>query len=392
MIKGKGISPFFNGGGGSQVIGELTSFSYSGSDWDETWKSPLTVTYNASSIDISGAVASAFQDHYIIFKNHYGDCENLVFSCDITVNTVGATDYGCALRLFSNPFPGGSENLGFVLGCATGVNKGQAQLYLGNLDGTVLALGTTMPTLVAGDTIHVDFLIVKNVITINCINLNTPASTCSVTYTFEYDYAPAETLYRAPLYKFALGSLGGSYRFSNLSASTTDRTRCDLMLRGNSITYGLWVGGTDPDLRIDGIWQTNNPTKTIINNAGCGEYTADLLLSLPEIIKYRPKKIIVNMIINDMGFLTDPQTVANMEAFRDALLPYNVDCWFQLSPPSTGFDVTSKNAAVQAAFPTRYIPYPPTWNIATDAPDDGVHENYAGNLKMYTNQALYITL
>lgn len=393
--QGSGILAGIGGNGGSGVVriayyspittpselGNLATFTYASGDYSKIGSNG-TITYNAgNSIRIQD---TNFNDNnsFVKLDNYQSDSANVLMQCDVKFNSLLSTDYGASLRVYSPFYP----SILVRVGAATGVNKGVVEVYQNNI---LLATLGTLPTLNSGDVINFKIRLIDNKFTFTITN-GTDIVTGNYTYNFNYTNSPT---FVPPTYTLAFGSSGGDYLFSNASIYCYDKKESDLIIVGDSRSYGLFAGGTTPANRVSNLWKNNNLIKKVYNLSGSGEQMVHLLSRLSEIINYAPRQIIICMVLNDIIVgRTDLQILQSFQSIVYQLESRGIACNIQISPGCGVAVQSGANTLINNYFPGYCIPEPPTWNPVTDNEADLTHWTAAAQSKIYNNQITYITL
>lgn len=363
-------------------IGNLFTTTYVSGDY--SWTGTLSPTFSGTSLTLMGT-SDGTNNSNLIYNVWQSGTETLEFNSSFTVGSIGGTDYGFA-TLFKNQLT--STEFRVTVGTATAFNAGTLNILL---NGNSVATTNMSSVPAVGNVITVKMSMVANVITALVTNVTKGISN-TMTYTMTYNYP---FTYFKGISKFGFGFYGGTLSNVTWSVKTDDLFNADLMYIGDSKAWGLCAGGTTTANRSINLWKTANPIKTIYSNSGGNDQSISYVNKLSELLLYKPKKVIVYAPSNDSRTgVSTATTTANLTTVRNALLAIGCDVWYQ--NPLTEIGANNQAGLITAGasvFPAnRIIPEPPTWNTGTDLVADNVHPNTAANIKIYNNQATYITL
>lgn len=366
------------------VIGQLFTTSYSSNNYTES--DSVTIEYRSSSLRFYGASSPSGRN--LKYNSWVEDSENFVFESLWTIGPVGAGNYGFGITMTS--LVGSGTDFGITIGTEVGGDYNNNAVV--NASVPLSGAGTMSQSISAGNIVRVRFAFVGNVMNVEVRNM-TKGVSINLSYTFPLD--PPVTRFKA-LWDIGFTFYGGDLEMS-WGISTTDYTQCDLLMMGDSKFVGLFAGGNAIGPRASDLWQAANPSKRIYNNSGGNEQTSHWILKLPEIIKYKPKRVLILAPSNNArtGVLT-AQTQADLLLIYNTLTEQGIECWYQNPFLETGgVNQSGLITAGAAVFPAnRIIPSPWTAPQAATYVDasDGVHPNNIAQNVIYLNQASYITL
>ncbi len=375
------------------VIGQMFTPSYT---TGYSTNGNITFTPGASSFDIVGDVGAS-QDDWLEYDNWYFCTERFTLRTEFIINSIASQAYGLIIGI-PNRYGGGVSRIQFGLGMDFGGNLGTLLRYT---NGSFIGAAGTITIAGAGDKIRMDIVRNVNVYTCTVTNISPGAggtTTTSTSYTCSFDYPFTDPL-MTQTGKVRWNPVGQdtNVTVTHWSISTGDYTYSDLALIGDSKFSGYCISGTNPAARLADLWSLANLTKRVYNFSGPNDTTNDWVLRLPELQTYKPLKLIIEAPSNDVRFaVAGATTIANIQAIKSAVEAWGGVVYYQNPPPEVfppGVDLTPLIAIGAGIFsPSNIISVPGTWIALTDNVLDGIHWNVTGNGKVYTNQALTITL
>jgi len=331
-----------------------------------------TYTLNETTLDISGVIGTF--DSYITSK-YCTASENSFFEVEYTVNTVNGTSYGLGIGLRGQN-PNQSSLFNMYLVCSSGGLLGK---ILMESNFTTAQSATAIPIAV-NDLLKVRFERTPLGYTITAYNL-TQGGSVSMTESAVSTAYPITGLIPNNTSKWALYSVGGDYTINKYSYSTTEFKLSDVMQIADS--KGRYCSTTQ-----------GNATKNLlvtdgydaVLNWGSGDKTAEVVLRLPEILLYNPRKAFIDVGCNDIrNGVSSATWQANFQTIYTTLNNVGISVYF-LTPTCEGpIDTKPIKTYLEANFLNVIDVFTPTWlGGANNNYDptyivaDGIHLTNAG--------------
>lgn len=191
-------------------------------------------------------------------------------------------------------------------------------------------------------------------------------------------------------------SLGGTTSDVSITLSSDFVVGSEILFMGNSITVGFQAG-----------LQTNQFSylvgKKYLNYATCagsGDKTSEALLALPNILKLKPKIVVIELGTNDYGFGVSANTfITNLISIRNQLIAAGAKVYVCKILPRNNSGIDAYNTKIDENIPSQYIidTYYPMKGAGIELnpiydSGDGIHPNAAGNIKIAEILELQISI
>ena len=352
------------------IIGPINNELFlSSSGWTVSGTNDFTFS---NKLSISGANTSTY-DKYITKDNSYQNFRLFTWDIYFTVKDVGST---------SNGFGIGFKSVNTYLACdrflEINTKNGIVSVYAdfrsptaGNA--SVLFTGATNLNCSLNDQVHVTYDVYNSTGYLTVFNLTTGTK---AVYSSIQEYNPNTS-------KLAVWSLGGAHQIDKVIISTNSRVCSDILFIGNSITTAGVVG--NQALSFPAIVGAKFNNYSVCS--GNGDRTTEVLLSMPNILKLKPKIAIILLGTNDAasGISTTAFT-ANFINIKSQLNAIGTVVYFCKILPrgNAGFDPF--NTTLSVNIPSQYLIDTYTSLKGTGIElaaaydcGDGLHPNAAGH-------------
>lgn len=176
--------------------------------------------------------------------------------------------------------------------------------------------------------------------------------------------------------RFSIFTFGGTFNITSIDISTTDFKFGRVAILGDSISQGY-----GPSTYANGFAQklkTNYPSLVLM--AGENDYTNHALLHVPQVIAFKPQKVLLEIGVNDVGNSVAPATYqANYASIVSQLQAAGIQV-LHLKPYNTNFSVTTLQNYITTTYGSAVID-PATGGAGNFR--DGTHYNDTGNTAVY---------
>lgn len=347
-----------------------------------------------TSITLSGGAAEL--NDYIIYNNFISNRNHLRQTIRFTVDVFNSTSYGTGVKYLSIGAPGAIFNNNGI--GVTSDNSEEGKIYwsgttLAGSDGTPFVDSfTSVIPVNLGD--YMELIMEQENLGYTCTYYNLtldPGRTSPATLFYQMLTAyPFNIGIAHNTAKNALLAFGGIHTIDYWEGFTNESEFCDLAIIGDSKTAGY---GCDTVLdRYGALWQAANPTKKISIFSGSSDRSVEIVQCNSEYTRSKPKKAILFFLRNDIDTSVPSGTwQANYQSVVATLEATGTDVWHQLPTPESTLDQSAATTWLLATYPGKTMSVPTGWNEVTDNVD-GIHPNTGGHLKIYNNQASFISL
>jgi len=184
-------------------------------------------------------------------------------------------------------------------------------------------------------------------------------------------------------FRIGFGNINGDNTITSWSYTVDQYKNIDCLFIGDSKTTGLYT--TNSTYRFPNLIGATG--KSIEVNGGPSNRLQDAVNAVEEYKKYLPSKVFIFLGCNDVrgNNLLNATAVTRTQTIKTALESVGATVYVCSSSPENGWDFTTYNAALLAAFPTAYIDlFTPLKDGGTGInaiyTDDGIHPNNAANV------------
>jgi lysophospholipase L1-like esterase len=229
-------------------------------------------------------------------------------------------------------------------------------------------------TFTQGDVIKFVLDINYNVVTVTASNVTNPTSNNVLTFSYSTTYPISYIVPNAS--NVALWNFGGTYDVQSILVESSDYQYANLMLVGDS----KFVGYSADNFSTSFYSQLQANKGGIVLDSGAGDTTTAVLAYIPEIIKFRPHRVLLGIGSNDKRSSVSYATwAANYDSIVSQLTTAGIDVWHLLPLNESVLTFTDYIAHINATYSSSKIINAGTVGLASD----GVHPNQAGHNTIY---------
>lgn len=297
----------------------------------------------------------------------------------LTGATVNGTSYGIGIGIRSYNANGYYDAVGRI---DLSSNATAGKLYFGMTAytgaETDVASSSATLTWTAGDYIVLTVTRDEDLFTVEAYNDTTSSAVVTVTYRVPVFYPQTAILPNTG--RFAVFALGGTQTLDSLKIESQTPMHADLAIVGDSKTAGYYPGAY-----AQGYARLLSNSYTIANLSGGSDKTSDVLLRIPEIIALAPRKALLNIGRNDVGFSVASGTyLANYDSIVSQLTAAGIPVYHLLPLFETSVDQTALTSHITGTYSNYIDPQLSKWSgtASNILAADNIHPNAFANIKI----------
>lgn len=329
-VNGTWIEALANNGIFSNKIGVIMQNTFT--NW--TSEGTATFTNNGTSIAMSGGNGTTTNLYYY---NAYSTClENINWSVTATIDNLTTGGFGVGLKSRNAYFGGGIGRSACVQFQVAGVDSGKLKFYSGS---TLIQTSASILSFSIGDQIKLTYEFVGDTWYFYAENLTT-SQLITDSYQFT-DYTSPESLpYLTNTCSPCLWTFGGSQTVTSFILSSQQQKGVDLVVIGDSKTKGYFAGS---------FANRFSNLLGFTNNAGAGDGIIHVELRISELIKIKPKNVVLHIGCNDIREGTASGTWQSAyNNVVNTLTSAGIVVWNCLPMPETTLNLTSLKSWIES--------------------------------------------